>query len=100
VYFVRICQGRNNLKKKIQAIKNKTPARLLLVTGRHTHLTKKLSKTHSLSLAHISPMWLRNLYRENGGKRRTWVQKRKKERGENYGKKERHTRRASMDVLP
>jgi hypothetical protein len=26
--------------------------------------------------------------RENGGKRRTWVPKRKKERGEKYGKKE------------
>jgi hypothetical protein len=37
-------------------------------------------------------MWSRNLNRENGGKRRTWVPKRKKEikkeRGEKYGKKE------------
>jgi hypothetical protein len=33
-------------------------------------------------------MWSRNLNRENGGNRRTWVQIRKKERGEKYGKKE------------
>jgi hypothetical protein len=45
-------------------------------------------------------MWSRNLNKENGGKRRTSKKERKKERGENYGKKERHTRRASMDVLP
>jgi hypothetical protein len=33
---------------------------------------------------------------ERGGSKKG----RKKERGENYGKKERHTIRASMDVLP
>jgi hypothetical protein len=33
-------------------------------------------------------MWSRNLNRENGGKRWTWFPKRKKERGEKYGKKE------------
>jgi hypothetical protein len=38
--------------------------------------------------AHISSMWSINLNRENGGKRRIWVPKRKKERGEKYRKKE------------
>jgi hypothetical protein len=33
-------------------------------------------------------MWSINVNKENGGKRRTWVPKRKKERGEHYGKKE------------
>jgi hypothetical protein len=42
----------------------------------------------------ISPVWSRDL-RENGGKRRIGVQKRKKERNRRkYGKKERHARRA------
>jgi hypothetical protein len=33
-------------------------------------------------------MWTRNLNRENEGKRRNWVLKKKIERGEKYGKKE------------
>jgi hypothetical protein len=33
-------------------------------------------------------MLSRNLNRENGAKRRTWVQRGKKERGEKYGKKQ------------
>jgi hypothetical protein len=39
-----------------------------------------ISSAYFLGTYYMSPMWSRNLNRENGGKRRTWVQKRKEER--------------------
>jgi hypothetical protein len=70
---------------------------LSLLFSRERALSSLERESLALS-AHISPMWSINLNKENGGKRRTWVQKRKKERKRRKLRKERTTHETDVHL--